>query len=275
MTNFSVLMSVYKKEKPSYMQASLDSVFNQTLLPTEVVLVEDGVLTQELYTLINRVKLKHTNLKVVQLKENVGLGRALNEGLKYCSYDYVARMDTDDQCYPTRFEKQISFLENHPDIDVVGCLTTEFTDDGIEGKKILSTKFFPQTVQDNEKYSRRRCPVEHPAVVFKKQSVLDAGGYQHCLLFEDYHLWARMLVNGARFYNIQEPLLYFRMTDDSFKRRGGWKYAVNELKTLSYFRKIGFLSRQQFLCAVLTRFPVRIMPQDIRKIIYNKFLRKH
>lgn len=275
MIKFSVLMSVYKKENPSYMRESLNSVFNQTLQPTEVVLVEDGPLTQELYSLIDEFKIKHSNLKIVSLKRNVGLGKALNEGLKDCSYDYIARMDSDDQCYLTRFEKQISFLEKHPNIDVVGCLTTEFTDDGHGGKNILSTKYFPQTVEENEKYSRKRCPVEHPAVIFKKQSVLNAGGYQHCLLFEDYHLWARMFVNGAKFYNLQEPLLYFRMTEDSFNRRGGWKYAINELKALRMFRKIGFLSEKQFLFAVLTRFPVRIMPHNVRKFIYNRFLRKH
>lgn len=268
-------MSVYKKENPSYMCDCLNSVFNQTLQPTEVVLVEDGPLTQELYDLVSNFEKHHSRLKVVPLEKNGGLGKALNEGLKHCSYDYVARMDTDDQCYPTRFEKQIKFLEEHPDIDVVGSLTTEFTDDGNGVKKILSTKYFPETVEENERYSRKRCPVEHPAVIFKKQAVLKAGGYQHCLLFEDYHLWARMFVNGAKFYNIQEPLLYFRMTEDSFNRRGGLKYAMNELKALGMFRKIGFLSNRQYLFTILTRFPVRVMPHYIRKFIYNKFLRRH
>lgn len=275
MTDFSVLMSVYKKENPSYMRDCLNSVFNQTLQPTEVVLVEDGPLTQELYDLVSNFEKHHSRLKVVPLETNGGLGKALNEGLKHCSYDYVARMDTDDQCYPTRFEKQIKFLEEHPDIDVVGSLTTEFTDDENGVKKILSTKYFPETIEENERYSRKRCPVEHPAVIFKKQAVLKAGGYQHCLLFEDYHLWARMFVNGAKFYNIQEPLLYFRMTEDSFNRRGGLKYAMNELKALGMFRKIGFLSNRQYLFTILTRFPVRVMPHYIRKFIYNKFLRRH
>lgn len=275
MTDFSVLMSVYKKENPSYMRDCLNSVFNQTLQPTEVVLVEDGPLTQELYDLVSNFEKHHSRLKVVPLEKNGGLGKALNEGLKHCSYNYVARMDTDDQCYPTRFEKQIKFLEEHPDIDVVGSLTTEFTDDGNGVKKILSTKYFPETVEENERYSRKRCPVEHPAVIFKKQAVLKAGGYQHCLLFEDYHLWTRMFVNGAKFYNIQEPLLYFRMTEDSFNRRGGLKYAINELKALGMFRKIGFLSNRQYLFTILTRFPVRVMPHYIRKFIYNKFLRRH
>lgn len=275
MTDFSVLMSVYKKENPSYMRDCLNSVFNQTLQPTEVVLVEDGPLTQELYDLVSNFEKHHSRLKVVPLEKNGGLGKALNEGLKHCSYDYVARMDTDDQCYPTRFEKQIKFLEEHPNIDVVGSLTTEFTDDGNGVKKILSTKYFPETVEETERYSWKRCPVEHPAVIFKKQAVLKAGGYQHCLLFEDYHLWARMLVNGAKFYNIQEPLLYFRMTEDSFNRRGGLKYAMNEFKALGMFRKIGFLSNRQYLFTILTRFPVRVMPHYIRKFIYNKFLRRH
>lgn len=273
MIRFSVLMSVYKRENPKYMHSSLWSVFNQTLMPNEVILVEDGPLTQELYKVIDEFKQKYSILKVISLPQNKGLGKALNEGMKHCSFDYVARMDTDDECYPIRFEKQISFLEKHQDIDVVGCLTTEFNEDANGKRRILSIKHFPESVEENEKYSRKRCPVEHPAVVFKKQSVLNVGGYQHCFLFEDYHLWARMFVNGAKFYNIQEPLLYFRMTEDSFNRRGGWKYAVSELKALNMFRKIKFLSLRQFCTAVIIRFPVRVMPNVIRKFIYNNFLR--
>lgn len=272
---FSVLMSVYWKEEPSYLQKSLHSIFHQTLQPNEVVLVEDGPLTEELCDVIKDFQRLHKNLKIVPLKVNGGLGRALNEGLKYCTYDLVARMDSDDECYPTRFEKQINFLSTHPEIDVVGSLTTEFTDNGCGGKKILSLKHFPHTVEDNDSYSRKRCPVEHPAVIFRKAAVIRAGGYQHCPLFEDYHLWARMIVNGSKFYNIQEPLLYFRMTKDSFKRRGGWTYAINELKALWMFRKIGFLTTCQFLFDVITRFPVRIVPLRIREFIYRTFLRRN
>lgn len=271
---FSVLISVYYKENPIYFRNSLRSIFLQTLLPNEVVLIEDGPLTSELYDVVEFYKNKINNFRIFCLEKNQGLGKALDFGLNKCRYDYVARMDSDDECYPTRFEKQIAFLENHKNIDVVGSLTTEFTENN-NIKKILSIKEFPETEMEIRSYAKRRCPVEHPAVIFRKSSVLHSGGYKDCYLFEDYNLWVRMLMDGACFYNIQEPLLYFRMTSGSFDRRGGLKYAVSEIKALYMFKHIGFLSPYQFLICIITRLPVRLMPNNIRRMIYNKFLRKH
>ena len=270
---FSVLISVYYKEKPEFLRGSLKSIIKQTLLPDEIVLVEDGQLTQPLYEVINDFKQEFKCTKVVCLKENAGLGVALNEGLKHCTYDVVARMDSDDECYPIRFEKQINYLKENPDIDVVGSLTTEFCSNNEGDKIIMSLKHFPETVEENNKYSRKRCPVEHPAVIFRKKAVQEAGGYIHCPLFEDYHLWARMIMNGSKFYNIQEPLLYFRMSDESYIRRGGLKYAITEYKSLRKFRQIGFLNCYQFIFSVITRFPIRIMPTVLRRIIYKNLLR--
>lgn len=274
MINFSVLISVYNKERPEYLKESLQSIFSQTLPAKEVILVEDGPLTNDLDFIIHKFEQQESTLRIIKLPQNVGLGSALNEGLRYCSYEYVARMDSDDICFPERFEKQINYLENHPDIDVIGCWTKEFHLDNQGNKIITSLKRFPHTVWENFKYCTKRCPVEHPAVIFKKRAVLAAGGYQHCYLFEDYHLWARMFVNGCKFYNIQEPLLFFRMSNESFIRRGGYKYAINEYRTLKTFKNIGFLTNNEFYYAIFTRFPVRIMPNSIRKFIYTKFLRK-
>jgi glycosyltransferase involved in cell wall biosynthesis len=274
MIKFSVLISVYKKENPEFLKESLQSIFSQTLLADEVILVQDGPLTEELDSVINEFRQKEPKLKIVKLPQNMGLGFALNKGLKFCNNEYIARMDSDDICFPERFEKQISYLQTHPDIDVIGCWTQEFHLDIHGNKVITSLKRFPHSIWENFKYCTKRCPVEHPAVIFKKKSVIDAGGYQSCYLFEDYHLWARMFVNGAKFYNIQEPLLYFRMSNDSFKRRGGFKYAINEYHALKTFRDIGFFSTKEFYFALITRFPIRIMPNCIRKFIYTRFLRK-
>jgi len=273
MVKFSVLMSVYNKEKPEFLRRSLDSIFNQTLLPSEVVLVKDGPLTSELDAVISGFEIKHPELKVIPLEKNMGLGKALNKGMTACTYDYIARMDSDDICFPERFQKQISYIAMHPEIDVLGCWTQEFKTNADGEMELLSLKKFPQNAWDNFTYCTKRCPVEHPAVILKKSAVLSVGGYQHCPLFEDYHLWARMFVNGAIFCNLQEPLLYFQTSDAAMKRRGGWKYAVNEFCALKEFQKIGFLNRFQLFFAVVTRFPVRILPNVLRKMFYKNFLR--
>ena len=215
--NLSVLLSVYNKENPNYLVKSLDSIFSQTQSPVEVILVKDGPLNNELDGIIDLYVSQYPNLKVFPLVTNQGLGKALNEGLKHCSYDIVARMDTDDIAKPDRFEKQLAIFEKYSDIDVVGAWIDEFEDDISEVK---SVRKLPELPDDIRQFAKRRNPINHPVVMFRKSAVLAAGGYQHFPLFEDYYLWIRMLMNGAKFYNIQESLLYFRFSPEMFKRRG-------------------------------------------------------
>lgn len=112
---FSVLISVYNKENSLSLRQSLTSVFRQKLPPTEVVLLKDGPLTEELDKVIAEYVMRYPELKIVSLPVNQGLGKALNEGLKHCSYDLVARMDTDDIAKPVSFEETNKGFQEHPD----------------------------------------------------------------------------------------------------------------------------------------------------------------
>lgn len=268
---FSVLLSIYHKEKPEYLRQSLDSIFAQTLRADEVILVKDGPLTEELDKVLEEYQSRYPELKTVPLKENAGLGKALNEGLRHCSHEIVARMDTDDICKPFRFEKQIAAFENHPEYDLVSSWIEEFVD---TTDNIRTVRTLPEMPEQIREYGKRRCPVNHPVTMFKKSSVMQAGGYQHFPLLEDYYLWARMLVSGARFYNIQESLLYFRSSDDLFKRRGGWRYAVTEVKFMWRLYRIGYVGLLSSLSNIVIRFTVRILPNSFRSWIYNRLLRK-
>lgn len=268
---FSVLLSVYRKEQPAYLRQSLDSIFTQTLQPAEVVLVKDGPLTDALDEVVEEYCRKYPVLKVVPLSENQGLGRALNEGLKHCSYDLAARMDTDDVAKPERFEKQIAVFCAHPEMDVVGAWIDEF-EGSIEN--VISVRVLPLEHSEIRRFARKRNPVNHPVVMFRKSAVLVAGGYQHFPLFEDYYLWVRMLMNGARFYNIPESLLYFRFSPDMFKRRGGWKYALDEFRFQQFLFKSGFIGILCFVQNVSVRFISRIVPNGVRTVLYKKMLRK-
>lgn len=267
---FSVLLSLYKKEHPSQLRQSLNSLFSQTLPPNEIILVKDGPLTAELDTVVSDYTTRYPFLKVVPLPQNQGLGKALNEGLKHCSYDLVARMDTDDIAKPERFEKQIKVFEEHPELDLVGAWIDEF-----EGtpQHVLSVRRVPETSGQILAYCKSRCPVNHPVVMFRKSAVQTAGGYQHFPLFEDYYLWVRMLKNGAKFYNIQESLLFFRTSPDMFKRRGGLKYAMDELRFQNMMRKMGMIDWGRFIMNVAIRFPARIIPNGLRGFLYKKLMR--
>lgn len=266
---FSVLLSVYSKENPLFLKEALNSVFIQTVVPDEVILVKDGKLTTDLDRVIEDFETKYSTFKVVALDENIGLGGALNEGLKHCSYEWVARMDTDDICFPDRFEKQLNYIKLHPEVSFVSGSIAEFMD---TPDNIYSYRKLPEKHEDIYKYAKKRCPINHPAVMYKKEAVLNLGGYYE--FPEDYHLWIRALSNGYKFYNIQEPLLYFRINLDMIRRRGGLDYAKIEMKHQWEFYKIGFISYPQYIYNCIIRFTVRLIPIRLRSVVYFKLLRK-
>lgn len=268
---FSVLLSVYKNEKPEYLRRAIESIyFDQTLKPNEIVLVEDGPLTIELYNTIEKLKIKlESILKIVKLERNSGLGVALNKGILKCENELIARMDTDDIAYPSRFEKQIEYMISNPKIDILGSYMAEFVD---STENIICIKDAP--IKNIENYMKYRDPVNHPTVILKKSKVLEAGNYQEILLNEDSYLWRRMLVKGAQFYNLSEPLLYFRVSNDTYKRRGGIKYIKAEWILQKKYLDLSVINRKEFLINIITKAIVRILPNQIRKVIYLKLLRK-
>lgn len=268
---FSVLLSLYSKEKPEYLDLALRSVFSQTHRADEVILVEDGPLTPDLYAMVEKYKTEYSDLIVLPLEKNVGLGRALNEGLKHCTYEIVARMDTDDISKPERFEKEIAYLDTHSECDIVGSWIDEFQGDI---RNIKTIRKVPETHEEIFQYCKGRCPVNHPTVMFRKRAVLEAGGYYTKYFPEDYFLWIKMLMNGARFYNIPESLLFFRTSSDTIKKRGGWKYAIGEIHIQKHIYDLGFISFPLFLKNSTIRFIVRILPLKIRSFVYNIMLRE-
>lgn len=268
--SFSVLMSLYIRERPEFLCQSFDSIFLQSLRANEIILVEDGPLTDELYNILDEYKSNHHELKSIKLPANSGLGEALNEGLKHCSHELVIRMDTDDICFPDRFEKQIEFMTKHPEVDISSAWLEEFEGDVTNVKTI---KKVPASHSEIKTYIKTRNPLNHPAVIFRKSAVERAGGYKHFPLFEDWYLWARMIQCGARFANIQECLLHFRTSSDMFKRRGGMKYAIDSAKFQWTLHKIGLISSYCAIKASLLRGGVYIMPNFMRRWIYSKLLR--
>ena len=268
--SFSVLMSIYMAEKPSYLTMSLNSVLNQTLQASEIIIVEDGPLTTDLYAILDEFESKNPIIRRLRLSENHGLGYALCEGLKYCRYELVARMDTDDICKPNRFEVQVEFMEKNHEVDVLGTWIDEFFD---VKENIVSIRKVPEGSKGLYEFGKKRNPMNHPTVMFRKSSVLKAGSYQTCMLLEDYYLWVKMLKMGMVFYNIQESLLYFRLSHDIYKRRGGLKYAITEVKFQIELHKIGYLTIFETIRNIASRFFVRVMPVCIRRRIYRRLLR--
>lgn len=270
---FSVLMSVYYKENPSWFKTALDSVINQTLQPNEIVLIEDGKLTDELYKVIEEYKNHYPNLfKIIPLEKNSGLGEALRVGVLNCSNELIARMDTDDIARNDRFEKQIQFFQEHPNVDLVGSWISEFEE---KPDKIISYRQLPTEHQEIYKFGQFRCPVNHMTVMYKKDAVLQAGNYQTFKNIEDYYLWGRMLKQGAVFANIPECLVNVRAGNSMLKRRANLTYFFNsEFPLHTELYRMGFINLKQYLRNISSKFLLRAIPQWAMAIIYRKFLRK-
>lgn len=267
---FSVLLSVYRNERPEYLIECFKSIYdNQELKPNEIVLVQDGPLTDELYEVIKRLKNQLKNiLKIVPLEKNVRLGNALKIGIENCTNEIVARMDTDDIAHPHRFKKQIEYLKKNSQIDVLGSYMDEFIDDITD---IIALKTAP--LNDFKNYMKLRDPVNHPSVIFKKSKVIEAGNYIEILYNEDSYLWGRMLANGCNFANIDESLIYFRVTDDTYKRRGGLQYIRAEIQLQKKLLELGIVNKIEFYRNIIIKNTVRIFPNKLRKIFYIKILR--
>ncbi len=244
---FSVLLSIYYKEKPEYFRECMESIYSQTVLPDEIVLVEDGRLTDELYEAISDYECRPSeiNFVTVKLKKNSGLGLALAEGIKHCSNELVARMDTDDICVPDRFERQLNAFNQNKNLDVVGGYIAEFD---VDKEHITAERKVPLNHKEIVSYQRKRDGLNHVSVMFKRRSVLESGNYKSCLLMEDSLLWANMIKNHCHMANLDKVLVYVRTGEDMLKRRGGFDYFLKYREGRKTILRTGTISKSDYLC---------------------------
>ena len=270
---YTVLMSVYYKEKPEYLSLSIESMLNQTVKPDEFIIVKDGPLTTELDEVINNFVTAYPKMfNIIVNETNLGLGPALAKGIENSKNELIARMDSDDYVVSTRCEKQLEKFREDPNLGMVGSYEAEFVD---TVDNVISIHRVPSENDEIERFMHRRCSVLHPTVMYKKSAVLKSGNYQSVLLYEDYDLFARMVLEyHIKSYNIPEPLYYIRTSEDFFKRRGGIKYAKTVLKfKWGQYRK-GYMSSMDFCISGLGQAFVCVLPNSLRKSFYMKFLRK-
>lgn len=268
---YSVLMSVYYKERPEYLRQSMESILHQTVPASDFVLVCDGPLTPELDAVIDDMQQQFGPvLHVYRLQKNGGLGKALNAGLEQCKCELVARMDSDDISRPDRCEKEIKMLIAHPEISIVGGFIEEFIEDT---NHICSIRVVPEKQNEILRFAKKRNPFNHVSVMYRKSAVESVGSYKSFFLLEDYYLWIRMLNNGHQGYNLTEPLVWVRVSKDMYKRRGGWKYVQSQRNLFKYMAQIGFITVNQYRIQSLVRLIGSIIPNWIRAILFQKILR--
>lgn len=262
---FTILQSVYKNDRAEYLDQCLDSIFNSTLRPSRIVLVKDGFVCEELESCIREWS-QRLPLYVVGYGQNRGLAYALNYGLQFVETELVARMDSDDICYPDRFEKQIDYLQNNPDVTLLSGYIDEFD---FDSSIVVGTRTVPLERNDIIRRLKRRNAFNHMAVVFKKPAVLESGGYQEVPFFEDYDLWVRLVQKGFQVANIPEKLVKARIGNDMIGRRHGLAYAKHELFFLKRQLERKFISKKEYIKLIFLRIPVRLLPKWGLKIVYK------
>lgn len=268
MEKYSVLMSLYKKEHPEYLRLALDSMINQTIKPDEIVLVEDGPLTDELYKIVDEYK---DLLHIVVNEKNVGLGLALNAGLKACKNELVARMDTDDISKPDRCEKQLNRFLEKPSLAIVGSHIDEFVG---TPDNVISQRRVPTTSEAIYDYAKKRSAFNHPSVMYRKSAVLAEGGYSDLKRNQDVDLFGRMLFKGYKAENINEALLWFRSSDELAVRRKSWENTKSYISTIKKFWKMGYSSFFDYIKVAVAQTGMYILPIKVQNWVYKKFLRK-
>lgn len=269
---FSVLMSLYIKEKPEYLRECMDSILSQTIMPDQIVIVKDGPITDELNAVLDEYISRNEELyTIVPLEKNVGLGLALAEGMLHCRNELVARMDTDDVCRRDRFELQLSEFEKNPSLDICGCHIIEF-----EGNidNIVAKRSVPLNDADIKKYQKRRDAFNHVTVMFKKSKVLGAGNYRSCMLMEDTYLWVNMFMYGCYAENIDDCLVYARVGKDMFERRGGWSYFKKYREGRRKVRETGYIGFFDYYYTIAVQFVIALMPNKLRGWVFKKLLHK-
>ena len=274
MNQYSVLMSVYKNDDADFLKIALESIYDkQTRKPDEIVVVFDGPLKDPLYQVLNEFqKGKEDVVKYYPQEVNRGLGEALRIGSELCTGDYLLRMDSDDISAPDRFEKQMAYVESHPEIDAVGTDIAEFDKDPFS--ETMRTRVCPARHEDILKMCKKRNPMNHVTACIKKSSLMKAGGYQTLLLLEDYLLWINMICAGCKLANINESLVYVRVGNGFDSKRGSKERVIGWRVLQDKMLEGGLITKwEAFVNMIYIRVFVNTSPK-LKKFIYEKFLRK-
>ncbi len=269
---FSVLISVYKNDDSKHFLTAVRSIVNQTVMPSEIVLVVDGPIPPALEDAIKVLQSEIDFIKFVRFAENRGHAVARQAGVDNASNELLAIMDADDIAIPTRFEQQLKAFEQYPDVSVVGGNIAEFINstDNVVGKRIC-----PETSEDITDYLKARCPMNLVTVMMKKRDVNAVGGFIDWYCEEDYYLWVRLALGGYKFYNVQENLVDVRVGEEMYRRRGGWRYFKSEARLQGYMLTNGVISFPRYCYNVLGRFVVQVaMPNSVRGFVFQKLFRK-
>lgn len=266
-TTVSVLMTTYAREKAEHLRAALESLKKQTYVPEQIVLVIDGPIDIAQRDVIKDLSNTKTfpQITILELPHNGGLAKALNHGLRACTGDYIMRMDSDDLSLHDRLMIEKTYLDSHPDIDLVASWSSEFVDEAND----LRLKTSPTEHDAIVEALKWRNVIAHPTILVRKSKLRAIGGYRETVgLLEDYDLYVRLILNGAKFHIIPKILLRVRTTQEQRARRGNLSYFINETRFRYQCFRNGFLNAKEFLFTLGLYALFRLIGTPLRNRLY-------
>ena len=267
---FCVLMALYGGDKPYLFEKAVHSVFANTLLPNQCLIVVDGPISVALIELTEKLKEQYPAIEYIKLPKNVGLANALNEGLKHIRCPWVVRADSDDINLPNRFEVLAKVLQEHPSLQLFSSAILEIDEEG----NPLTVREVPRSESEIREFVKTRNPFNHMAVAYKLEAVLACGGYPNIFLKEDYGLWCHFLQKQFPVANIQDVLVHASAGMGMFRRRGGWRYAKSEWQMQNLLVESGLKGRARAVFDGLIRAIFFLIPASVRGFLYVHLLRK-
>ncbi len=269
--DYTVLLPVYCKDKNEYLKASIDSILQQTLPPSQLLILVDGPIGSDLKETLEHYSNDFNIVDVKYFENNRGLGKVLCDGVVLSKYELIARMDSDDIALPNRFEKQTKVFQSDERLVLLGSYIQEYTYDL---KQKLKKREVPVFYNEIQKYSKFRNPFNHMTVMFKKSAVLQVGNYEEMPLFEDYYLWVKLINDGFKVMNLPEVLVNVRAGNEMISKRSGMNYLKKEIHFQKALIKIRYINNVQFIKNIITRGLPRLIPNKLLGVLYNGFLRK-
>ena len=260
-------MCVYNGDDPDHFKLAIESIFNQSLLPDQLVLVVDGPVDPTISNIISTFQTQQPVFDVHKIPNNVGLIKALNHGLRQCEHQLVIRMDADDIAMPDRIRRQKEFMETHPEITVLGSQMTEFAEDINDP---LPSKVMPLTHEAISTTLPWRNPINHPTVCYRRDAILDIGGYPELEFLEDYHLWSMLINKGYRCHNLDVSLLFYRFSDSTLMRRSGTKNFINEIKLRRWLFNNHLCSAPVFVLTGAMQLILRFAPIFLKRYLWRR-----
>lgn len=265
---FTVVMSIYNRDDPKYFIDAIQSVLNQSLPPSEVLIVVDGQVNTMIQAALATLSV-YPVIRIIQLESNMGLGGARHIAIQQATKDIIAVMDSDDICADGRFQRQILMLKNN-NLDVVGGYIEEFD---LIPRDNPRTRLVAVSHDALVRRARWKNPMNHVTIMFRKSAYIAVGGYKAIRYVEDYDLFYRMIISGARFENIPENLVYVRCGKEVLGRRVGFSYFRSELLLFNIMRRDKFINNPQWMLNVCIRIFARAMPRFLLGYVYKVFLR--